>query len=95
MPEEETGVPIAFYLTMGALVLVGLGTCGVLLYLNWSRLGLPDPARFAEEVQEAHTGEVKGALVVEGNAGNYLRYVNREDVFGMVNFYRRFDEFGD
>lgn len=90
---EEAGPSAAFYLVVGSLVLVVLGVCGFLLHLNWGRLGLPDPAGFVEEVQEAHTGEVKGAVVVEGNAANYLNYVTREDVFVAVNFYQRWDQY--
>ena len=92
---EESKTPWSFYLVVGSAAMVVLGVVGFFVYLNWGKWGLPDPEEFVKDVQESHTGEVTGAVVVEGNAANFMSYVNREDVMVVVNIYHHFDEFNE
>lgn len=70
---ENTRTPFSFYLVVGGVGLISALMIGAVLFLNWERLGLPKAKQLVQEVQEAHTGEVEGAVVAEGNAANYLK----------------------
>lgn len=92
---KEARTRLMAYLVLGIVVGGGAGAGGWWLYANWSEIGLPSPQSLVREAQEGHTGQVEGAMVVEGNTANYLKYINREDVFVVVNFYQKKDQFAD
>lgn len=92
---KEARTRLAVYFGFGLFV-AGVGGAGLWwLSSNWSEMGLPSPKSLVQEAQEEHTGRVEGAIVVEGNTANYLKYINREDVFVVVSFYQKKDQFAD